>query len=97
MKNSKRRLDDFLDGYLEVIKQREAELEEQAFRENRRNTILIGLTGHQYLEAGYVYAPYIPTVITPAIVTSRMTNGLLNRYTKKKINHDFYSAIRIGQ
>ena len=32
-----------------------------------RNKILVGYKGGSYLETGYVYAPYVPLIVTPTI------------------------------
>ena len=32
-----------------------------------KNKLLIGHKGKSFLEQGYVYAPYVPMIVTPAI------------------------------
>ena len=32
-----------------------------------RNKVLVGYKGGSYLETGYVYAPYVPLIVTPTI------------------------------
>jgi hypothetical protein len=60
--------------------------------------VLIGHKGNTFLEAGYVYAPYIPlqltaTIYDPNDFTPR--KGIMTRYAKKMINNRFYGVICI--
>lgn len=60
------------------------------------NIVLLGHKGNTFLEAGYVYAPYIPlqltaTIYDPNDFTPR--KGILSRYAKKMINNRFYGVI----
>lgn len=60
--------------------------------------VLIGHKGNTFLEAGYVYAPYIPlqltaTIYDPNDFTPR--KGIMTRYAKKMINNRFYGVILI--
>src|ERR1035437_4181727 len=60
------------------------------------NIVLLGHKGNTFLEAGYVYAPYIPlqltaTIYDPNDFTPR--KGILTRYAKKMINNRFYGVI----
>ena len=62
------------------------------------NKILIGLKGSGFLESGYIYAPYVPLLLTPVIYgpedfTPR--KGLMTRYGKKMVRSDFYATITI--
>ena len=63
------------------------------------NTILMGFRGGQFLEAGAVFAPYIPLIMTPLIydpTTFTPRKGLLTRYAKKMIRPEFYGKIFVG-
>jgi hypothetical protein len=63
-----------------------------------RNKILIGYKGGSYLETGYVYAPYVPLIVTPTIYAPEdMTprKGVMTRYGKKMIRSDFYGVITV--
>ena len=63
------------------------------------NTILMGFRGGQFLEAGAVFAPYIPLIMTPLIydpTTFTPRKGLLTRYAKKMIRPEFYGKIYVG-
>ena len=63
------------------------------------NTILIGFRGKQFLEAGAVFAPYIPLIMTPLIYdpnTFTPRKGLLTRYAKKMLRPEFYGKIYVS-
>ena len=58
--------------------------------------VLLGHKGNTFLEAGYIYAPYIPlqltqTIYDPSDFTPR--KGLMTRYGKKMVNNRFYGVI----
>ena len=60
------------------------------------NTILLGYRGGQFLEAGAVFAPYIPLIMTPLVydpTTFTPRKGLLTRYAKKMLRPEFYGRI----
>jgi len=62
------------------------------------NTILMGFRGGQFLEAGAVYAPYVPLMMTPLVYdpeTFTPRKGLMTRYAKKMIRPEFYGKIFI--
>ena len=61
-----------------------------------RNKILVGYKGGSYLETGFVYAPYVPLIVTPTIFqpddfTPR--KGVMTRYGKKMVRADFYGSV----
>ena len=63
------------------------------------NTILMGFRGTQFLEAGAVFAPYIPLIMTPLVYdpdTFTPRKGLLTRYAKKMLRPEFYGKIYIN-
>jgi hypothetical protein len=63
------------------------------------NTILVGFRGKQFLEAGAVFAPYVPLIMTPLIYdpeTFTPRKGLLTRYAKKMLRPEFYGKIYIN-
>jgi hypothetical protein len=63
------------------------------------NTILVGFRGKQFLEAGAVFAPYIPLIMTPLIydpTTFTPRKGLLTRFAKKMLRPEFYGKIYIS-
>jgi len=62
------------------------------------NTILLGFRGGQFLEAGAVFAPYIPLIMTPLVYdpdTFTPRKGLLTRYAKKVVRPEFYGKIYV--
>ena len=62
------------------------------------NTILLGFRGSQFLEAGAVFSPYIPLIMTPLVYdpdTFTPRKGLMTRYAKKMVRPEFYGRIRV--
>ena len=65
----------------------------------QENTILMGFRGTQFLEAGAVFAPYVPLIMTPLIYdpnTFVPRKGLLTRYAKKMLRPEFYGKIYVS-
>jgi len=65
----------------------------------KENTILMGFRGGQFLEAGAVFAPYIPLIMTPMVYdpdTFTPRKGLLTRYAKKVVRPEFYGKIIVS-
>jgi hypothetical protein len=65
----------------------------------KENTILMGYRGGQFLEAGAVFAPYIPLIMTPLVYepdTFTPRKGLLTRYAKKVVRPEFYGKIYVS-
>ena len=65
----------------------------------KENTILMGFRGSQFLEAGAVFAPYIPLIMTPLVYdpdTFTPRKGLLTRYAKKMLRPEFYGRIYVS-
>jgi hypothetical protein len=64
----------------------------------KENQILLGFRGSQFLEAGAVFAPYIPLIMTPLVYdpdTFTPRKGLLTRYAKKMVRPEFYGLIQV--
>jgi len=62
------------------------------------NVMLLGYRGSQFLEAGAVFAPYVPLIMTPLVYdpdTFTPRKGLLTRYAKKMLRPEFYGKIYI--
>ena len=62
------------------------------------NKVLVGYKGGSFLETGYVYAPYVPLIVTPTIFepddfTPR--KGVMTRYGKKMVRSDFFASVTI--
>lgn len=63
-----------------------------------RNKILVGFKGGSYLETGYVYAPYVPLIVTPTIFAPEdftPRKGVMTRYGKRMVRADFYGSVTI--
>ena len=61
-----------------------------------RNQILIGYKGGSFLETGYVYAPYVPLIVTPTIFAPddfTPRKGVMTRYAKRMVRSDFYGKV----
>ena len=61
-----------------------------------RNQILLGYKGGSFLETGFVYAPYVPLIVTPTIFAPddfTPRKGVMTRYAKKMVRSDFYGRI----
>ena len=61
-----------------------------------RNIILVGYKGEEWLTTGYVYAPYVPMIVTPTIYepdnfTPR--KGVMTRYAKQVVRGDMYGLV----
>ncbi len=65
------------------------------FEKYKRNLIL-GLKGSSFLEAGYIFAPYIPVFETQTVNESfNPSEVLASRYATKLIDNNLYGAIAI--
>jgi len=63
-----------------------------------RNKVLVGYKGGSYLETGYVYAPYVPLIVTPTIFQPEdftPRKGVMTRYGKKMVRADFYGTVTV--
>jgi hypothetical protein len=62
------------------------------------NKILIGHKGKSLLDAGYIYAPYVPLQLTPTMFNPfNMTpiKGIMTRYAKKMVNNRYFATIDV--
>jgi len=60
--------------------------------------ILIGHKGKSLLDAGYVYAPYVPLQLTPTMYnpfTMTPIKGIMTRYAKKMVNNRYFGVIDV--
>lgn len=60
--------------------------------------VLLGHKGNTFLEAGYIYAPYIPLQLTQTITDPNdftPRKGIMTRYAKKMVNNRFYGVVII--
>lgn len=55
------------------------------------------IRGTQYLDAGYVYAPYIPVLQTPQVVEwdHAIPDRLISRYATREVNPNYYGQINL--
>ena len=54
--------------------------------------------GGSFLETGYVYAPYVPLIVTPTIYAPEdftPRKGVMTRYAKKLVRSDFYGTVTV--
>lgn len=62
------------------------------------NKILVGLKGNTFLESGYIYAPYVPLLMTPVVYAAddfTPRKGIMTRYGKKVVRSDFYGTVTV--
>ncbi len=62
------------------------------------NKILIGHKGKSLLDAGYIYAPYVPLQLTPTMFnpfTMTPIKGIMTRYAKKMVNNRYFGTITV--
>ena len=62
------------------------------------NKILIGHKGKSLLDAGYIYAPYVPLQLTPTMYnpfTMTPIKGIMTRYAKKMVNNRYFGIITV--
>jgi hypothetical protein len=60
--------------------------------------ILIGHKGKSLLDAGYVYAPYVPLQLTPTMFNPfnfTPIKGIMTRYAKKMVNNRYFAVIDV--
>jgi hypothetical protein len=63
------------------------------------DVLLMGFKGSQFLEAGAVFAPYIPLIMTPMIydpINLTPRKGIMTRYAKKILRPEFYGRVVIA-
>lgn len=55
--------------------------------------------GQKYIETGFVFAPYVPLIVTPTIIEPEdfvlTGKGTATRYSKKLIRSDFYGTVNV--
>jgi hypothetical protein len=63
------------------------------------NKVLIGHKGKSLLDAGYIYAPYVPLQLTPTMYnpfTMTPIKGIMTRYAKKMVNNRYFGVITVN-
>jgi hypothetical protein len=61
--------------------------------------ILIGHKGKSLLDAGYIYAPYVPLQLTPTMYNPfnfTPIKGIMTRYAKKMVNNRYFGLINVN-
>ena len=61
--------------------------------------ILMGLKGNNFLDAGYVYAPYVPLQVTPTFMEPNdftFRKGVRTRYATKMLRNEYYGVITVS-
>ena len=56
----------------------------------------MGYKGAGFLDAGFVYAPYVPLQVTPTIFGTEdfvPRKGVMTRYAKKMVRPDMYGLV----
>lgn len=64
-----------------------------------RDRMLIGLKGSGYLDAGYVWAPYVPLAITASFLDPNdfsIRKGMRTRYARKLTRSEYFGNITIS-
>jgi len=62
------------------------------------NKVLLGHKGKSLLDAGYVYAPYVPLQLTPTMYNPfnfTPVKGIMTRYAKKMVNNRYFGVIDV--
>jgi hypothetical protein len=63
-----------------------------------KNKVLMGYKGSSFLETGFVYAPYVPLIVTPVVYKYddlTPTKGVMTRYAKQLVRSDFYGSVTV--
>ena len=58
--------------------------------------VLVGLKGNNFLDAGYVYAPYIPLQVTPTFMDPNdftFRKGVRTRYATRMLRPEYYGVV----
>lgn len=60
--------------------------------------LLLGLKGRNFMDAGAVYAPYVPLQVTPTFLDPdnfQFKKGMRTRYAKKMLRPEYYATLDI--
>lgn len=63
-----------------------------------RNKVLMGYLGPTFLDAGYVFAPYIPLQVTPTFLDPanfELRKALRTRYGRRMVRPEFFGCITV--
>ena len=62
------------------------------------NQIMLGLRGQSYLDAGFVFSPYVPLQMTPTFLDPEdqtYRKGMRTRYATKRLRDEWYGRVTI--
>lgn len=62
-------------------------------------TVLVGLKGNSFIDAGYVYAPYVPLQVTPTFLDPddfTFRKGVRTRYATKMLRPEYYGVVNVS-
>lgn len=60
--------------------------------------VLMGYKGNSFIDAGYVWAPYVPLQVTATFLDPndfQFRKGLRTRYARKLVRSEFYGRVRV--
>ena len=63
------------------------------------NKILLGYKGSSFLDAGFVWAPYVPLQMTATFLDPQdfsFRKGMRTRYAKKMVRSEFYGVVTVN-
>lgn len=66
---------------------------------SQKGKMLIGLKMPSFLDAGYVWAPYVPLQVTPTFLDPgdfSFRKGMRTRYAKKVLRSEFYGQVTVA-
>ena len=61
-------------------------------------SLIVGHKGKSMLDTGYIYAPYVPMVLTPTMynpMNFAPVKGIMTRFAKKVVNNRYYGHVRV--
>lgn len=64
----------------------------------RTNYMLLGLRGNSYLDAGFVFSPYVPLQLTPTFLDPEdqtYRKGMRTRYATKLLRSEWYGRLQV--
>ena len=68
-------------------------------RDATNKRVLVGLKGSSFMDAGSVYAPYIPLQVTPTFLDpddQSFKKGIRTRYGKRLLRPEFYGTLTVA-
>jgi hypothetical protein len=62
------------------------------------NQMMLGLRGRSYLDAGFVFSPYVPLQMTPTFLDPEdqsYRKGMRTRYATKRLRDEWFGRVTI--